>query len=79
MTDEERRRAADAALSIPFFTQLLDELEAQAVNACINAKTNDDETRRNKAAEARAVRDLRSRLQTTANPANGPVSRKAPA
>lgn len=78
MTDDDRRRAAQSILEFPFFTQLWDELEQAAINATINAKLNDDETRRNAAAEARAIRNVRSRLRSIADD-NGVTSRRAPA
>lgn len=79
MTDDERQRAAQTVLEIPFFTQLWDEMEKVAVNACITAKMNDDETRRNAAAEARAIRRIRSQLESIASDGHLEVSRKAPA
>lgn len=60
----DRARAAQAALAIPLFTDLLDDLEKAATNQCILAPINDDETRRNAAAEVRAIRAVRSRLES---------------
>jgi hypothetical protein len=79
MTDEERKRAAEAVLSIPFFTNLINELESAAVNACIFAPINDDETRRNQAAEARAIKRIRSRIESIASGGQISVDRNAPA
>lgn len=79
MTDEERRHAAQAVLEIPFFSHLWDELEHAATNACIFAKMNDDETRRNAAAEVRAIKSVRSRLETIARDGQSSGSRRAPA
>ncbi|PWE57140.1 hypothetical protein DEM27_05730 [Metarhizobium album] len=66
MTDKEilRRRVAAvrSMLDIPYFTEMWDELERSAVNACINAAPTDNETRSAYAAEARAIRKFRSRL-----------------
>lgn len=78
MTDDDRRRAAQTVLEVPFFHQLWDELEKAAINATINAKLNDDETRRNAAAEVRAIRNVRSRLRSIAEE-NGITGRRAPA
>lgn len=78
MTDDDRRRAAQTILEIPYFHQLWDELEQAAINATINAKMNDDETRRNAAAEARAIRNVRSRLRAIAEEKET-KSRRAPA
>lgn len=74
----DRARAAQAALEIPLFVQLLNELETAATNQCITAPINDDETRRNAAAEVRAIRAVRSRLQSIANEGQS-QSRQAPA
>lgn len=77
MNSDEQRRAAQTILAVPLFNELWDELEKAATNQCINAPMNDDETRRNAAAEVRAIRKVRSRLASLAEQA--PVSRKAPA
>lgn len=74
----DRARAAQAALKIPLFTELLDDLEKTATNKCINADINDDETRRNAAAEVRAIRSVRSKLESIAREGQS-TSRKAPA
>lgn len=66
MTPEEllRRRAAAmrSMVEIPYFNELWDDLERAAVNACINAAPTDHETRAAYAAEARAIRKFRSKL-----------------
>lgn len=77
MTDDEKRSAAQAVLSIPFFNELWDELEQSAINACINAAPSEHEKRADHALEARAIRRIRSRLASIAEQA--PESRKAPA
>lgn len=80
MSPEDRARAAQAALEIPFFTALLDDLMRSATDRCINATINDDETRRNAAAEARAIRTVRSRLEAISQEGQAkPASRSAPA
>lgn len=78
MTDEDRRHAAQAVLEIPFFSQLWDEIEQAAINACINAKHTDHEGRQAHAAEARAIRRVRERLRILAEEQTQP-SRRAPA
>lgn len=78
MTDDDRKRAAQAVLEIPFFVQLWDELEQAAVNACIFAKPTDHEARQAYAAEARAIKQVRQRLESIAH-GQSSVGRKAPA
>jgi hypothetical protein len=78
MTDEDRRHAAQAVLEIPFFNTLWDEIEQAAINACINAKYTDHESRQAHAAEARAIRRVRERLRILAEEQTQP-SRRAPA
>lgn len=77
MTDDDRQRAAQTLLEIPLFNQLWDELETQAVNRCINAKPDDDESRRVFASEARAIRNFRDKIKSLAQSAV--EGRKAPA
>lgn len=82
MTTQDRQaaaRAAQAILSIPFFHALWDDLEQAAINQCIHAHMNDDETRRNAAAEVRAIKTIRSRLEAIANEGQSSAGRKAPA
>jgi hypothetical protein len=79
MTDDDRRRAAQAVLEIPFFVQLWDELERAATEACIFAKHDDHEGRQAHAAEARAIKRVRQRLESIANDGQSGVSRSAPA
>ena len=75
MTDEDRRRAAQTVLEIPFFVQLWDELEQAAINATINAKYDDHENRQAHAAEARAIRRIRARLESLAKEQPSPPRR----
>lgn len=79
MTEEERRHAAQAILSIPFFIQLWDELEQAAVNGCIFAKYDDHEGRQAHAAEARAIKQVRQRIESIANGGQIEAGRSAPA
>ena len=77
MTDEERKRAAQAIINMPLFNMLWDDLEASAINRCINAKPEDHETRSVMAAEARAIRNFRSQIKSLAQSAD--EGKKAPA
>lgn len=79
MTISDRARAAQAALEIPMFVELLADLEKAATNQCINANINDDETRRNAAAEVRAIRSVRSRLEAISKEGQSIGNRVAPA
>jgi hypothetical protein len=63
----DRARAAQSALAIPLFNEILDELEQAAINACLTAPYDDHAKRQHNALEAMAVRKLRSRLQSIAN------------
>ena len=66
MTDDDRRQAALVLLDMPLFHELWAELEASAVNMCINAAITDDAARAAWAAEARAIRSFRSKLRVLA-------------
>lgn len=79
MTDDDRRRAAQAVLAIPFFNDLWDELERAATNATIYAGYDDHEGRQAHAAEARAIRRVRQRLLDLSKEVDSSVSRRAPA
>ncbi|MDX3929105.1 MAG: hypothetical protein QHC90_25305 [Shinella sp.] len=79
MNREERRHAAEAILSIPFFDALMDELEHAAINSCIFAKHDDHEARQAFAAEARAIKQVRSRLAALSKDGQAPVKRQTPA
>ncbi|ODR92444.1 hypothetical protein [Sinorhizobium alkalisoli] len=63
MRSDEKSAAARALLDNPLFERLMDELEAAAINGCVNAKLTDHETRAAFAAEARAIRNFRSKLK----------------
>lgn len=79
MTDDEKRRAAQAFLDFPFVQQLFDEIEQAAISACINAKNTDHEGRQGYAAEARAIRRVRQRLEAISKEGQSTASRRAPA
>lgn len=79
MTDDDKKRAAQAVLSIPFFQELWEELEQAAINACIYAKYDDHEGRQAHAAEARAIKKVRQRIESIANGGQIEAGRRAPA
>lgn len=79
MTNPDHVRAAQAALEIPFFLEVLDTLEQAAISACLTAKYNDHEARQHHALEAMAVRKLRSRLESVSQEGQSTVSKSAPA
>ncbi|MDK1489697.1 hypothetical protein QN219_06445 [Sinorhizobium sp. 7-81] len=78
MKPEERTAAARALIDNPLFDRLMDELEAAAINGCINAKSTDHETRAAFAAEGRAIRNFRGKLRFLAEQA-GAEGTSAPA
>jgi hypothetical protein len=63
MKSDERTAAARSLLDSPLFERLMDELEAAAINGCLNARLTDHEARAAFAAEARAIRNFRSKLK----------------
>lgn len=63
MKQEEKQAAARDMLANPLFHLLIGDLETVAINGCINAPVTDDETRAAFAAEARAIRNFRSKLK----------------
>lgn len=79
MTDDEKRRAAQAFFDFPFVKDLINEIEQAAINATINAKYDDHEGRQAHAAEARAIRRVRQRLESIANDGQSTAVRRAPA
>jgi hypothetical protein len=70
MTDAEKVAQARALLDVPLFHVLWDEMEKAAVDACIFADPKDDEKRHAYAAEARAIRNFRSKLNALVSEAN---------
>jgi hypothetical protein len=70
MTDAEKVAQARAILDMPLFHTLWTELEDAAVNACIFADPKDDEKRHAYAAEARAIKNFRSKLNALVSEAN---------
>lgn len=63
MKPEERAAAARAILDVPYFDDIMNELEWAAINGCIHAGLADDAGRAAHAAEARAIRNFRSKLK----------------
>lgn len=66
MTDEQRRRAAQAIASVPFFHELWDEYEQAAINNVLNAQYADHEGRQAFALEAKVIRKFRQRIESLA-------------
>ena len=79
MKQDEKRAAARALLDNPLFHTVMDDLEAAAINGCINAPVTDDETRAAYAAEARAIRKFRSKLKFLAEEQANADGKGAPA
>lgn len=79
MTPEEKRLAADAVLNVPFFRQLLDDMERQAVDACVSTKNSDHENRLAYAIEVRMIRKIRRELEALSKDGNTGGGRSAPA
>lgn len=63
MKPDERAAAARAILDVPFFDELMSELEWAAINGCIHAGPTDDAGRAAYAAETRAIRNFRAKLK----------------
>ncbi|OCP36743.1 hypothetical protein [Ensifer sp. LC163] len=79
MKPDEKRAAARAMLDNPLFHLVMDDLEASAINGCIAAPLKDDEARAAYAAEARAVRNFRSKLKFLAEGQANADGKDAPA
>lgn len=79
MTPDDKKHAAQAVLSIPFFMQLVDDMERMSVDGCVNAKYDDHEARQAFAAEARAIRRIRSQLVALSKDGDTRGGRTAPA
>jgi hypothetical protein len=72
MTEAEKVAQARSLLDTPLFHVLWDEMEFAAVNACIFADPKDDEKRHAYAAEARAIKNFRTKLNALVSEANQP-------
>jgi hypothetical protein len=79
MTDDDRRRAAQAILEFPLFNALWDEMEQAAITATINAQYNDHETRQAHAVEARVIRRIRQKLKDLSKEVDASSTRRVPA
>ena len=79
MSPEDRQDAARDILAIRLFHDLMGEMEQSAVNSAVNAKYNDHEARQAYLAEVRAIRSLRSKIETLAQVQAPKAVRKAPA
>lgn len=62
MTPRERSSLAEQLRDNPLLVLILDELERAAINQCVHAKLNDDDTRRMAAFKVQAIRAFRSDL-----------------
>lgn len=74
MNDEQKSAAARSLKENPLFHILMDELEATAINGCVNANVTDHEARAAFAAEIRAIRNLRGKLNFLAEEAKAAVN-----
>lgn len=63
---------ARALLNSELLKELLDKLEQENLNAAVNADIKDDETRRARLGEVRAIRSFRTRLQALLRDRAGP-------
>lgn len=63
MTPQERKSLAETILSNPLTDDILDGLERDAVDRCVNAPWTDHELRAAAAAEVRAIRAFRANLE----------------
>ncbi len=62
MTPEQKVAAARDLQENPLYALLMDELEMSAINACVNAKPVEHDERAAAAAEVRAIRNFRRKL-----------------
>ena len=69
---------AKALLDDELLASVLDDMERSTIDACINAKPIDHETRAAMAAEVRAIRTLKAKLRSKLEEVNPPF-RGAPA
>lgn len=64
--DERKAAMARELLASELLTEILDGIEKRAIDATVNAKPEDHETRAHYALQARAIRSLRSELAALA-------------
>ena len=74
-----RAEAARDILSIPLYSELMDELEQAAVNAAVYAEYDDHEARQAHLAQVKAIRDLRSRVEVISREDKSTKRKQAPA
>lgn len=74
-----RAEEAKEILAIPLFNALMNELEAAAVNSVVYAKYDDHEARQAYAADIRAIRNLRSTVETISQEGQTTERKQAPA
>lgn len=74
-----RAEAARDILSIPLYSELMDELEKAAVNAAVYAEYDDHEARQAHLAQVKAIRDLRSRVEVISREDQSTSRKQAPA
>ncbi len=74
-----RQDAAKGILSVPLFAEIMAELETVSVNRMVNAKYDDHEARLNGAAEVKAVREFRRKLEALAGGQSDVIESDVPA
>jgi hypothetical protein len=74
-----RAEAARDILSVPLYSELMDELEQAAVNAAVYAAPTDHEARQAHLAQVKAIRDLRSRVEVISREDQSTERKQAPA
>jgi hypothetical protein len=79
MRQEDKTAAARVLIDMPLFHLLMDELEAGAVNGCVNAKNTDHDARAAFAAEVRAIRNLKGKIKFLAEGQSSADGKGAPA
>lgn len=78
MTPDERKRAAQSIIAIPFFGVVISEMEKTAIDCMVNAQYADHEARQAYSAEVRAIRKFRRSLETLASGDNPKALGKTP-
>ncbi|MDW9473464.1 hypothetical protein [Sinorhizobium meliloti] len=79
MRQEDKTAAARVLIDMPLFHLLMEELEAAAVNGCVNAKDTDHDARAAFAAEVRAIRNLKGKIKFLAEGQSSADGKGAPA
>lgn len=79
MALSDRSSAAQAILAIPLYHELMNDLEREAIDACVEAKYDNHEARQAYAAEVRAIRNLRAKIAAISQEGQAKPVRKAPA